>query len=68
MIVPEEPREKLYCGCNALCGVSQAMCQAGAAIQQLPLYQHIAQLRFDKVQHTYNHNNTHPERGGGALH
>ena len=48
-MIPDEPREKFYCGCNALCGVSQALSQAGAAMKGVPLYQHMAKLRFDEV-------------------
>lgn len=31
-------------GANAILGVSLAVCKAGAAEQELPLYRHIAQL------------------------
>jgi len=37
-------KNKSKLGANAICGVSTAVCRAGAAASSVPLYQHIAQI------------------------
>lgn len=49
MVVPDEPKESVICGCAAVSVVSQAICQAGAMIKPVSLYHHISTLRFDEV-------------------
>ena len=38
-------------GANAILGVSMAVCRAGAAKKNVPLYQHIAELAGNKDAH-----------------
>ncbi|XP_069140387.1 enolase 4-like isoform X2 [Argopecten irradians] len=47
--VPMEPTEKFLPGASAVSAVSRAACVAAAHIQQIPVYQHIAGLRFAEV-------------------
>ena len=49
VVIPDEPKESPICGCQAVSVVSQALCQAAAILKNIPLYQHIAALRFDEV-------------------
>lgn len=49
VIVPDEPRENFLCGCNAISAVSQAVCEAAAAIQSEPVYKHVATLKSLQV-------------------
>ena len=42
VVVPDEPAEVMYPGCMAVSAISQAVCQAAAVIDDIPLYQHIA--------------------------
>ena len=49
VIIPDDPKEDLFCGSNAVCVVSQALCSAGAFLNKVPIYQHIASLRYDEV-------------------
>ncbi|ELU06760.1 hypothetical protein CAPTEDRAFT_221626 [Capitella teleta] len=48
-VVPTEPREKFFCGSNAMSAISQAVCQAAASANDLPLYEHVASLKFDEI-------------------
>ena len=41
VIIPDEPREVLLPGCQVVNAVSHAVCQTGASIAGLPLYQYI---------------------------
>lgn len=50
VIIPDAPKEKLICGSSAVSVVSQAVCNAAASLQCIPLYQHVATLRFDEVK------------------
>ena len=49
VVIPDEPREKLLCGANCVSAVSQALCCAGAATMNIPLYEYVAGLRFGQV-------------------
>jgi enolase len=44
MIVADGTKNKSKFGANAILGVSMAVCRAGAAAKQTPLYKHIAQI------------------------
>jgi len=46
-----ENKSKL--GANAICGVSMAVCRAGAAAQKIPLYQYISKL-YQGKRHTFS--------------
>ena len=50
VVIPDEPPEKFLCGCNAVSVVSQALCQAASLLKDVPLYQHVTQLRSDQVR------------------
>ena len=54
MIVPDEPREKMLCGSNCISAVSQALCCAGAATSNIPLFEYIARLRFNQVWNLFS--------------
>ncbi|XP_074642222.1 enolase 4-like [Tubulanus polymorphus] len=49
VIIPDEPREKLFPGCTAVCAISQAVCNAAAIVSDIPLYQHIYNLKFKET-------------------
>ena len=53
VIIPDEPREKMLCGCNAVSAVSQAVCMTGAQVAGRTLYKHVAALKYNgQVGHT----------------
>ncbi|XP_033756350.1 enolase 4-like isoform X3 [Pecten maximus] len=47
--VPMEPTEKFLPGAGAVSTMSRAACVAAAHIQQIPVFQHVAGLRFTEV-------------------
>ncbi|XP_021355535.1 enolase 4-like isoform X1 [Mizuhopecten yessoensis] len=47
--VPVEPSEKFLPGAGAVSTISRAACMAAAHIQQIPVFQHVAGLRFTEV-------------------
>ncbi|NWH70610.1 ENO4 Enolase, partial [Piaya cayana] len=47
-IPPAEPPEPVLCGSLAIGGTSLAVAKAGAAISHIPLYSHIALLKFNQ--------------------
>ncbi|XP_064630130.1 enolase 4-like isoform X2 [Lineus longissimus] len=53
VIIPEEPLEKLYPGCNAVAAVSTCVCLAGAAVKRVQLYEHIVSLRRTESTEKY---------------
>lgn len=44
VVVPDEPRETFILGAELVCAVSQAVCVAGAAATNIPVYRHIANI------------------------
>lgn len=48
-MVPDEPKEKLLPGAESVCVASRAACTAASAVREVPLYQHIATLRFGEI-------------------
>ena len=50
VVIPDEPREEFFCGCNAVSAVSQAVCEAAATVNQEQLYRHISHLRYCEVR------------------
>ncbi|CAH1784880.1 unnamed protein product [Owenia fusiformis] len=53
VIIPDEPLEKLFSGCNAVGALSKAICEAGAQVKNVPLYEHIATLRLKQAPGSY---------------
>lgn len=51
MVIPEEPREKMLTGANAVCTLSQAISLTAAYIQDIDLYEHISSLKYGEVSH-----------------
>lgn len=49
VVVPDEPKEKLLPGAESVCVASRAACTAASAVREVPLYQHIATLRFGEI-------------------
>ncbi|XP_061194453.1 enolase 4-like isoform X1 [Saccostrea echinata] len=49
VVIPDEPKEKLLPGAGSLCVASRAACTAAATVRDVPLYQHIAALRFGEI-------------------
>lgn len=56
---PAEPLEPVLPGSSAIGSVSLAVARAGALLQGLPLYRHIAALKTQEVS-SHNHKNTIP--------
>lgn len=50
VVVPDDPKEKLLPGAGSVCVASRAACTAAATVKDIPLYQHIAALRFGEVR------------------
>ena len=49
VIIPDEPREKLLCGCSAVSAISRTLCEAGSQLTEKPLYCHVASLKYGQV-------------------
>jgi hypothetical protein len=49
IVVPDEPKEKLLPAAGSVCVASRAACTAAATVRDIPLYQHVAALRFGEV-------------------
>ncbi|XP_022344151.2 enolase 4-like isoform X4 [Crassostrea virginica] len=49
VVVPDDPKEKLLPGAGSVCVASRAACTAAATVKDIPLYQHIAALRFGET-------------------
>lgn len=53
VVIPEEPREKMLNGANAVCTLSQAISLAASYIQDLNLYEHISSLKYGSVKNEF---------------
>ncbi|KAK3597780.1 hypothetical protein CHS0354_006138 [Potamilus streckersoni] len=53
LLPPSEPREKMVPGSNCMSAISQALCAAGAKVQDIDLFEHMAILRFGQAPDKY---------------
>lgn len=51
-VVIQEPKEPMFCGCNAVCVVSQAVARVGSEVKGIPLYEYIASLCYEVSANT----------------
>ncbi|KAL3864520.1 hypothetical protein ACJMK2_006194 [Sinanodonta woodiana] len=54
LLPPSEPREKMVPGSNCMSAISQALCAAGARVQDIDLFEHMAILRFGQTPDKYH--------------
>ena len=48
-MIPEDPKEELLMGCQAVCCLSQTAVLTGAAVKMCQPFEHIASLNCEKV-------------------
>ena len=49
VIIADEPPEEAVCGCAAVSLASKAICQTAATVKDIPIYEHIARLKYGEV-------------------
>ncbi|PIK49475.1 putative enolase-like protein ENO4 [Apostichopus japonicus] len=53
-VVIQEPKEPMFCGCNAVCVVSQAVARVGSEVKGIPLYEYIASLCYEDSPYQFS--------------
>ncbi|KAL5022807.1 hypothetical protein ScPMuIL_001962 [Solemya velum] len=52
-VVPDEPKEKLHPGSSAVSALSRSACTAAAVARDLPVYQHVSELRSGEISKSF---------------